>query len=167
MSIKLIVLDVEGTLTKGNIVFDNMGNELKSFNVKDGLAISTWTKKLGRKVAIVTGRFSKSVECRAEELGVQYVYQNVEDKLKLITELCERENIDLSEVAAIGDDLNDYQLLTNVGSSFCPNDACAEIIKAVKTVLKNNGGSGAVREMIEHICVFDDMKKEFLKHYQG
>lgn len=167
MKTKLIVVDVEGTLTNGDIVCDNNGNELKSFNVKDGLAISTWTKKLGMKMAIITGRTNNSVECRAKDLGVQHICQGVKNKLDKVKELCELENITLEEVAAIGDDLNDYQMLSSVGSSYCPNDASSEIVKISKTVLKNNGGHGAVREMIEHICVFDDIRKDFLNHYKN
>lgn len=166
MAIKLIVLDVEGTLTNGKIVFDSNGNELKSFNVKDGLAISTWTKKLGKKVAVMTGRKSPSVEARCKDLGVQYIYQGVENKLEKLVQLCNILDINLDEVAAIGDDLNDYQVLSKVGISFCPNDSTSEIINVAKVVLKNKGGYGAVREMVEHICIFDDTRNDFLKHYK-
>ena len=167
MSIKLIVLDVEGTLTRGDITFDDNGNELKSFNVKDGLAISTWINKLNGKVVIITGRKSKIVTSRAKELGIQYVCQESSDKLSTIKEICKKENIELSEVAAIGDDLNDYKMLAAVGRSFCPNDATSEIIKLSKTILKKSGGEGAVREMIEHICIFDDKREDFINHYKN
>lgn len=167
MSVKLIVLDVEGTLTNGDIIVDSNGNELKKFNAKDGLAISTWTKRLGMDLAVITGRESSCVSSRAEELGVQHIHQNVSDKLAKVEEICAKLGISLEEVAAIGDDLNDYKMLSAVGMSFCPNDASSEILKLVKTVLMNDGGCGAVREMIEHVCLFGDRKKEFLQHYKG
>ena len=167
MAIELIVLDVEGTLTNGKIVFDNNGDELKCLNVKDGLAIKTWTKSFGKNMAIISGRESSSVKRRAEELGIQYIFQGETDKLNVIKGLCKELGIEMSQVAAIGDDLNDYNLLDSLENSFCPNDATKEITKVSRTILRKSGGDGAVREMIEHICIFDDLREEFLNHYKG
>ncbi len=164
--IKLIVLDVDGTLTDGKIIYDENGNELKNFNVKDGLAIATWTKKLDRQAAIITGRKSKLVEKRAKELGINHLHQGIHNKLEVLQEICKEENIRLSEVAAIGDDLNDLKMLNGVGLSFAPADAVEYIVDQAKIVCSKNGGDGAVREMVEIICKNDDIFEEFVGVWQ-
>jgi 3-deoxy-D-manno-octulosonate 8-phosphate phosphatase (KDO 8-P phosphatase) len=160
--IKLIVLDVDGTLTDGKIIYDEHGNETKNFSVKDGLAIATWSKKLNLKVAIITGRKSQLVEKRAKELGITYLFQGIHNKLEIVEKICKDENITLKNVGAIGDDLNDLKMLKAVAISFAPNDAC-EYIKDIVTIkCKNNGGYGAVREMIEIICKNDNNYENFI-----
>jgi len=160
--IELLVLDVDGTLTDGKIIYTNNGDELKNFDVKDGLAVATWTKKFNKKVAIITGRKSKLVEKRANELGVQYLYQGIHNKLEILEDICKKENIRLSQVAAIGDDLNDLKMLNAVGISFAPNDAVDYVRNTVKVVCSQKGGYGAVREMVEIICKNDDTYEEFI-----
>ena len=153
--IKLLVLDVDGTLTNGQLTFDTNGMETKSFNVKDGLAIASWTKKLGLKIAIITGRNSPIVEKRAKELGVQYIYQGVDNKDEILTNILKEENLSWEETAAIGDDLNDYKMLKKVAISFAVNDAVDDIKSLVNVVCTKKGGAGAVREMIEYILEYD------------
>ncbi len=82
--IELIVLDVDGTLTNGNITYTNNGDEIKSFDVKDGLAIATWTKQFGKKAAIITGRTSKIVEQRCKDLKIEHLYQGVHNKEEVL-----------------------------------------------------------------------------------
>ncbi len=161
--IKLLVLDVDGTLTDGKITYSNSGEELKSFDVSDGLAIATWTKKLNKKVAIITGRKSLIVEKRAKDLSIEYVYQGIHKKDQILQNILEKENLSWNEIAAIGDDLNDYKMLKKVGLSFSPQNASSYIKKIVNVVCKNSGGSGAVREMIEYIVKYDDIEEDFLK----
>ena len=156
--IELIVLDVDGTLTDGKIIYNSNGDELKHFDVKDGLAIASWTKKLNKKVAIITGRKSNLVEKRAKELGINYIFQNVDNKDEVLAEIIKKENLSLEEVAGIGDDLNDYKMLKKVGLSFCVNDAVIDIKNLVDVVSKYNGGCGAVRDMIEYILKKDNQK---------
>jgi len=164
--IKLLVLDVDGTLTNGELLFDSNGVELKSFNVKDGLAIASWTKKLGLKVAIITGRTSTIVENRAKELGVQYLFQGIYNKDEVLENILKKENITFKNVASIGDDLNDYKMLKKSYISFCPADAVKEIKEIVNIVCSKNGGYGAVREMIEYILEYENKKDELLKIWQ-
>ncbi|NPA63414.1 MAG: HAD-IIIA family hydrolase, partial [Epsilonproteobacteria bacterium] len=140
--IELLVLDVDGCLTDGKIIYTNAGDELKNFHVRDGFAIVSW-KRLGRRVAIITGRSSKIVEFRARELGIDYLFQNARRKEEILLELAKSANVPLSNIAAIGDDLNDYRLLKKVGLSFTPNDGVEEIKKIVDVVLENRGGEGA------------------------
>jgi len=160
--IELLVFDIDGTLSDGQIVYSNKGDELKAFSVKDGLAISTWTKKLGKKAAIITGRDSLIVKKRAEDLGIQYLYQGIHNKDEILEEILKKENLTWKNVAAIGDDLNDYKMLKKAKLSFAPNDAVSIIKELVNVVCDAKGGQGAGREMIEYICKQDDLEEEFL-----
>ncbi|WP_310441476.1 KdsC family phosphatase [Sulfurimonas sp.] len=159
--IKLIVLDVDGCLTDGRIIYSSDGSETKNFNVKDGLAISSWIR-MGNHVAIITGRNSKIVETRANELGVKHLFQAVKDKEKVLKELIDSLELKYYEVGAIGDDLNDFKMLSKVGRSFTPKDGVKEIRDIVDTVLTCNGGDGAVREMIDILVDESDLREEFM-----
>jgi len=162
--IKLLVLDVDGCLTDGSLFYSAKWIESKAFNVKDGLGIATWIK-MGNHVAIITGRKSKIVQKRAEELGIEYLYQGIDDKKSILKEIVEKLAIDFDEVAAIGDDLNDFHMLRLVGRSFTPNNGVREIKEIVDTVLKKDGGEGAVREMID-ILVDENLQRElFVSHW--
>jgi 3-deoxy-D-manno-octulosonate 8-phosphate phosphatase (KDO 8-P phosphatase) len=160
--IELIVFDVDGTLTNGQISYTSNKDEIKSFNVKDGLGINSWLR-LGKKVAFITGRESKIVQRRAKELGINYVVQNAKDKLSFLKEIAKKESIELKNIAVIGDDLNDLAMLKACGWSFCPSDANGTIRSSVKTVLENKGGEGAAREMIDMIIKSESLEKELLK----
>ncbi|NQY24437.1 MAG: HAD hydrolase family protein [Campylobacteraceae bacterium] len=160
--IELLVFDIDGTLSDGQIIYSNSGDELKAFSVKDGLAISTWTKKLGKKAAIITGRNSLIVEKRAKDLGIQYLYQGIHNKDEILEEILKKENLTWKNVAAIGDDLNDYKMLKKAKLSFAPNDAVLVIKELVNVVCEAKGGQGAGREMIEYICKQDDLEEDFL-----
>ncbi len=162
---KMIILDVDGCLTDGKITYYEDGNESKSFNVKDGLAIRTWLR-MGNEVAIITGRKSAIVQRRAKELGITHLYQGVSDKATLTRELSDRLGIALEDIAAIGDDLNDYGMLQIVGSSFVPNDASRFVKEVATTILECEGGRGAVREMIESIVDQDGKEEAFLAFWR-
>ena len=160
--IKLIVLDVDGCLSDGKLIYSADGIESKNFNVKDGLGISTWVK-MGNHVAIITGRNSTIVKRRADELGIQHLFQGIKDKDRVLKELVETLKLKFYEVSAIGDDLNDYNMLNLIGRSFTPNDGVKEIREIVDTVLSKNGGDGAVREMIDTLVDENDQKDSFMK----
>lgn len=162
--IELLVLDVDGCLSDGKITYTANDDEIKSFNVKDGLAISTWIK-MGKQVAIITGRNSKIIERRAKELNIQHLFQGVSKKIMTLDILVEELGLDMKNVAAIGDDLNDYRMLEMVGRSFTPNDGVRDITALVDTVLSKKGGDGAVREMIEIIIDEENLKEEFLSFW--
>ncbi len=161
MSIELIILDVDGTMTDSRITYSESGDEIKTFNVKDGLAIVSWMK-LGKKVAIITGRTSKIVERRARELHIEHYYQGCDDKLTKLQMLIEKLNISMENVAAIGDDLNDYRMLEAVQVSFVPRDANEYVDKIASVILTRKGGSGAVREMIEYLIRKEGLEDKFL-----
>ncbi len=163
--IRLIVLDVDGCLTDGKIVYGTGGEEIKAFNVKDGLAIKSWMR-LGGEVAIITGRRSPIVERRAKELGILHLYQGVKDKASRIKMLCDGLGIATGECAAVGDDLNDLGMLTLAGRSFAPADAAASVRGRVDHVLERRGGDAAVREMIEILLRDNGQEEAFLALWQ-
>jgi 3-deoxy-D-manno-octulosonate 8-phosphate phosphatase (KDO 8-P phosphatase) len=159
--IELIIIDVDGTLTDGKVYYDNDGQELKSFNIKDGLMISSWNK-LGKKSAIITGRTSHIVEKRAAELGIQFVRQGIKNKLECLDKLLKELNLDYSNVAVIGDDMNDYNILQKAQISFSPNDANYRIQDLVDVVINKKGGEGCVANMIEKLIEKEKLEEEFI-----
>jgi len=161
MAIELIVLDVDGTLTNGKIGYTQNGDEVKSFCVKDGLAISSWLK-LGKEVAIITGRKSKIVERRAKELGIKYLYQGIHDKQKVLENLLEELTLTMENVASVGDDLNDFTMLKASKRSFVPFDASLYVKKIATDSLASRGGEGAVREMLELLILDEGLEREYL-----
>jgi len=167
VSIELIVLDVDGTMTNGQITYTESGEELKSFCVKDGLAIASWLK-LGKHVAIITGRKSNIVERRAMELGIEHFYQGVHQKQEVLVKILDELDLHWENVAVIGDDLNDSGMLRSAGVSFAPADASSYITRMVDEVLFCNGGEGAVREMIERLILQEGLEEDFLTlwHYE-
>lgn len=150
--IKLIVLDVDGVLTDGGIVLGDVGGErleLKRYDIQDGLGIKM-LQRAGIRVAIVTGRESKSVELRARELGIDDVIQDRHArKLGAVRRLAEGAGIAMNDVACVGDDLPDLGLLRQVGLPAVVANATAEAASAAKVRLTRSGGAGAVREFAE------------------
>ena len=165
MAIELIVLDVDGTLTDGKITYTQKGDEVKSFCVKDGLAIASWVK-LGKQVAIITGRNSKIVERRAKELGVEHFFQGVHNKQEVLEALLQRLNLTLQNVASAGDDLNDFKMLKASKLAFVPANASSYIQEIADVVLSKKGGDGAVREMIEKLIVQENLEEDYLALWQ-
>ncbi len=162
MSIELIVLDVDGTMTDSHITYSENGDEIKSFNVKDGLAIASW-RRLGKQVAIITGRSSSIVARRAKELRIEHFYQGIHNKKEVLEDLLEKLDLTMENVAAIGDDLNDLQMLRSAKISFVPRDASAYVDKIATVILSKKGGDGAVREMIEHLIIKEGLEEKYLE----
>lgn len=148
--IKLIVMDVDGVLTDGKIILTEDGREIKNFYAQDGLGIEMALKN-GLIIAWITGRKSKIVEKRAKELNVKELYQNVEDKLNHLHHLIKKYNLKFSEVAYIGDDVNDLQAMNICGFSFAVYNAQKVVKDKADYICKNSGGNGAVREAINLI----------------
>jgi 3-deoxy-D-manno-octulosonate 8-phosphate phosphatase (KDO 8-P phosphatase) len=161
VSIELIVLDVDGTMTDSRITYSEKGDEIKSFNVKDGLAIASW-RKLGKQVAIITGRSSDIVARRAKELRIEHFYQGVDNKKEVLDDLLEKLDLKMENVAAIGDDLNDMKMLKAAKISFVPRDASAYVDKIANVILTKKGGDGAVREMIEYLIKKEGLEEKYL-----
>ncbi|MFC4636279.1 KdsC family phosphatase [Dokdonia ponticola] len=147
---KLILTDIDGVWTDGGMYYDQQGNEWKKFNTSDSAGV-LFAKKLNIPVGIITGENTKLVARRAEKLGVSILYQGISNKLKVGVELCEEYNISLDEIAYIGDDIGDINLLNAVGFSACPSNAPAYIKSQVDFITKLSGGKGAFREFVEYI----------------
>ena len=161
--IKLVLLDVDGTLTDGGIYRGNNGEELKRFNVKDGYAIVN-TQKLGIEFGIITGRKSELVEIRSNELKIKYLYQGISEKTVILEEIMQKTGLKKEEIAYMGDDLNDILIMKQSGLTGAPKDAADEVIQIVDFVSGKNGGSGAVREFVEYILKKDGKWETFLKN---
>ena len=148
-TIKLLVLDVDGVLTDGGMYFTESGDQFKKFNTKDGMAILHLTKK-NFPVAIISSGFKADlVQRRAEMLGIQYCFVNRDPKIETLKSICDELNLGLDNVAFVGDDINDLELIKNVGFTACPRDAVNVVKSNVDVVLNNKGGEGCVRELID------------------
>ena len=156
MKIKMLVMDVDGTLTDGKIYMGSDGEVFKAFDVKDGYAIAH-LHEVGIIPVIITGRKSKIVENRAKELNIKEVYQGVSDKVEKLKEVAKDNGVLLEEVDYIGDDLNDLDCMSICGLSACPNDAIDEVTSNVDFKCNKNGGYGAVREFIEYISICENL----------
>ena len=161
--IKLVLLDVDGTLTDGGIYRGNNGEELKRFNVKDGYVIVN-AQKLGIEFGIITGRKSELVEIRSNELKIKYLYQGISEKTVILKEIMQKTGLKKEEIAYMGDDLNDILIMKQSGLTGAPKDAADEVIQIVDFVSGKNGGSGAVREFVEYILKKDGKWETFLKN---
>lgn len=150
MNIKWIVLDVDGVLSDGSLLYSSGGEELKSFSVKDGLGL-TAARKCGIKLAIITARTSPMVERRAKELHFDALLMGHANKTEALRSLCRDHSIQLSEIAYMGDDLNDLGPLQLVGFPMAPHNAVREVQSVSKLVTTAVGGHGAVREAVEYI----------------
>ena len=148
--IKFLILDVDGVMTDGSIILDNEGNEFKRFHVRDGHGIKM-IGKAGIKIGIITGRKSKVVEIRAKELGITEVYQKIFQKSLVYEKLRKKYKCKDENVAFMGDDVVDQELLKRAGLSAAPADAEEEAKKYADLVTKRGGGRGAVREFTDLI----------------
>ena len=151
LKIKIFLSDVDGVLTDGGMYYTENGDEFKKYSVYDGMGFQL-LQKTGVKVGIVTTEDKQMNRRRSNKLGLDYDFHAVKDKLQLIKDLCKQENIFLENIAYIGDDVNCFDLLSNVGVAACPKNAMKKI-KSIPNIiqLQKNGGEGVVREFIELI----------------
>ena len=148
--VRMLILDVDGVLTDGGIIFDDFGNEIKRFNVRDGHGIKL-AQRQGITVALITGRNSRVVAHRARELGIKEVHQRVFKKAEVYEAMRDRYSLRDEEVAFIGDDVVDIPILVRVGFAVCVADAVAEAKAHALFVTEAPGGGGAVREVTDLI----------------
>ena len=148
--IKLLAFDVDGVMTDGSITYDENGVEYKTFNAKDGHGLAKMAKS-GFITAVITGRNNGTVECRANDLRITEVFQGVKNKLPILLAIMEKYNLDFSQVAYMGDDEPDLQILENVAIAACPADAVNRVKKVCNFRAKSNGGHGAVRELCDFV----------------
>jgi len=148
--IKMIIMDVDGTLTDGNLLLLPDGEELKTYNVKDGTGILL-AHMAGLKTGIITGKISSSLKKRAERLKIMEVHEGILDKKKVLLEILEKNKLHAEQIAYIGDDVGDLEVIKSVGLAGAVADAHPEIKKHSHFICGNPGGKGAVREFIEFI----------------
>lgn len=149
-AIQLVVMDVDGVLTEGKISYTSDDQEIKSFNVKDGLGISLGVRA-GIQFGIITARESIMVERRASDLGIQHISQKTKTKLPAFEKLVQDLGLSFEQVAYIGDDLPDLPPMQRAGLACCPADAAGDLKAMADLVANHRGGEGAVREIMEFI----------------
>lgn len=156
--IKILCLDVDGTLTDGKIYMGNEGEIFKAFHVKDGCGIHDILIPYGIRPVIITGRTSKILDRRCKELGITELFQGVEDKAIQLDEILSKEGIDYSKVAYMGDDINDLSCMKKIkeynGIIGCPSDAAGKVIDIADYVSTHKGGEGAVRDFIDWLIEY-------------
>ena len=148
--IRLVIFDVDGVLTDGKLYIDHEGHEFKCFHARDGHGVKM-LRQSGVAVAVISGRYSKSVEVRMKDLGIDHVYQGQEDKVAALEELCIQFGVTYEQVAHVGDDLLDLPVMQRVGLSIAVNDANFAVRERARWVTKSNGGDGAAREVCDFL----------------
>jgi 3-deoxy-D-manno-octulosonate 8-phosphate phosphatase (KDO 8-P phosphatase) len=164
--IELLLLDVDGVLTDGGIVYTDAGEEIKRFHVRDGSGLKLW-HLAGKRSAIVSGRKSRAVERRAAELGIAPVLQGLSEKLPAFGVVLTETGLRAEQVCAIGDDLPDLPVLRRAGLAVAVADACGEVRDAADYVTALPGGHGAVRDAIEWLLKAQGAWDELLGRYAG
>lgn len=148
--IKLFITDCDGCMTDGGMYYDNLGNEWKKFNARDGMGFEM-LRNSGVKTGIITSETTALLERRAAKLKIDEFHQGAKNKPEVLLEILNRLGIDKSEVAYVGDDINDLKMMELAGLTFCPADAMKQILPKVDVVLTKKGGDGAVREAAEYV----------------
>jgi 3-deoxy-D-manno-octulosonate 8-phosphate phosphatase (KDO 8-P phosphatase) len=162
--IKLLLLDVDGVMTDGRIIYDSDGGETKAFDVKDGHGLKL-LQRAGIRVGIITGRQSPIVARRATELGIELVYQGIKDKSVPFNEIMQTLALDPEEIAYIGDDIVDLPVMRKVGFSVTVADAVDDVKPFADMVTKRSGGRGAVREVCDFILKESGRWPTVTRHY--
>lgn len=163
--IKLLILDVDGVLTDGKIIYNDRGEEIKAFNVKDGHGLKLLMRS-GTEVALITGRESKVVLHRARDLGIKQVYQKATNKIEVYENILREKRLEDNQVGFVGDDLVDIPVLRRVGFSATVRDAIPEVKEVADYVASKKGGEGAVREICELLLKAQDKWEEITARYQ-
>lgn len=162
--IKLLLLDVDGVMTDGRIIYDNDGGETKAFDVKDGHGLKL-VQRAGIKVGIITGRQSAVVARRAAELGIELVYQGAKDKILPFNDILEKLALTPEEVAYVGDDIVDLPVMRKVGFAATVADAVDDVKPYADMVSKRSGGRGGVREICEFLLKESGRWSAVTRHY--
>ena len=165
MDIKLVLTDIDGVWTDGGMYYGESGNELKKFHTYDSAGV-LWCRMAGIKVGILTGEVTELVKRRADKLNVDYLFQGTKNKLEIVEKLCKENGIEIKQVAYLGDDLNDMQVLEAVGFSACPASAPVYVQRIVTKILTKKGGEGVFREFVEEHVLADELE-ELVKRVAG
>lgn len=148
-NIKWLITDCDGVLTDNGVYYSERGEEMKRFSIRDGMGVERLRKLTSIDVAIVTGEDTMPLKKRAEKLKITELHTGIKNKLQVLEKFLEQKNISWDNIAYIGDDYNDYEVMVRVGLSACPADAMGEIKKNSNYLCVTNGGQGAFREFAE------------------
>jgi 3-deoxy-D-manno-octulosonate 8-phosphate phosphatase (KDO 8-P phosphatase) len=162
--IKILALDVDGVLTDGTLIINADGSESKFFNSLDGHGIRMW-QRAGLKVALISGRASVPTERRAEQLEIEYVFQDCHYKLPVVEQLLDKLGLEPENMAFVGDDLTDMPVMRYAGFGIAVANAVDEVKQCADYVTTRPGGSGAVREVIEYILKNSGRWRELMERY--
>ena len=165
MAIRCLVLDVDGVLTKGEIVYTSSGEEIKAFHAKDGLGLAL-AHRMGLQTAIITGRTSPMVERRAKELRISHIQMGSHNKSAGLQDLLHTLDLGAHEIAYMGDDLNDLGIMSKVGLAMTPLDGAPEIKEVAHHICQAKGGEGAVREAVEYILKQEGLWEDAVRSYR-
>ncbi len=160
----MLILDIDGVMTDGRIIYDDRGSELKCFNVLDGMGLALLTRAQIR-VAFITAKGSRSVLRRAADIGTVDVRQNAVDKSKPYLRILKKYKFNNSDICFIGDDVVDLPLMKRVGLAVAVSNACPEVKKTAHYITKKQGGKGAVREVVEIILQAQHKWRKLIKGY--
>jgi 3-deoxy-D-manno-octulosonate 8-phosphate phosphatase (KDO 8-P phosphatase) len=164
--IKMLLLDVDGVMTNGQVLLTADGEELKHFSIHDGFGM-VCAMKAGIRVGIISGRSSQSLKLRCDELKIEDLYMDTMDKLPVLTKILEKYNFSADEIAYVGDDVPDLPVLKKVGLSAAPKNAHHHVKSRVDLRLKKAGGEGAVREVVDFLLAAQGKEKQILKEFAG
>ncbi len=153
--IKLVLTDNDGVLTDTGVYYSENGEELKRFSIRDGMGVERLKNLVNIKTVIITGELSGSVKKRAEKLKIDELYLGAKKKESLLNEILNKNNLKPENIAFIGDDVNDMELIKIVGLTAAPADAMQDILEIVDYVCKHKGGNGAFRELAELLIAFN------------
>jgi YrbI family 3-deoxy-D-manno-octulosonate 8-phosphate phosphatase len=156
--IKVVLTDNDGVLTDTGVYYSPNGEELKRFSIRDGMGVERLRKYAGVETIIITGEESGSVKSRAKKLNINEYYLGVKKKQELLQTIVEKNNIAAEEIAYIGDDSNDFEIMKLVGFRATPADGMSFIKEIADYVCENRGGNGAFRELAELIIAFKNLK---------
>lgn len=164
--IKLLILDVDGVLTDGRIIYDSEGKDLKFFDVSDGLGVYL-LKKANIKTVLVSAKSSKTIRYRAQDMGIKDIFEDVVFKKEIYEKLLHKFSVKEEEVCVVGDDLLDLGIMSKAGLAVAVANAAEEIKKQAHYITKREGGRGAIREIAEMILKAQGKWQELLRLYQG
>lgn len=155
-NIKTFIFDVDGVMTDGIVVLASNGDMLRTMNVKDGYALQLAVKK-GYRIIIITGGNSEAVRKRFQGLGIEEVYMAIGNKLEVFHQIVKEDQLELNSILYMGDDIPDYQIMTEVGVAACPADAAEEIKRISHYISPKPGGRGCVRDILEQVMKVQEL----------
>ncbi len=163
--VKFLLLDVDGVLTDGRIIYDSKGYDSKFFDVHDGLGVYL-LGRMGIKTILITAKGSKSIPPRARDMRAEAVYENILPKTKVLDKILKKYRLRCEEVCFVGDDFVDLSVMERVGVPIAPRNAAAEVKKLAAAVTRKEGGRGAVREVAEMILKSKGLWEKALELYR-